>query len=73
MHGIKVPRVPLGRMGDPMEVGKVIAFLCCDDASYVTGQSWAVDGGFLLVNPHWGGGGLTEGMDPPLEFGEASE
>jgi NAD(P)-dependent dehydrogenase (short-subunit alcohol dehydrogenase family) len=38
-------RVPMGRWGEPMEIGKVAAFLVSDDASYVTGQVIAVDGG----------------------------
>ena len=39
---------PLGRMGKPTEVGKVIAFLLSDDASFITGQIIGVDGGFGL-------------------------
>lgn len=41
-------RVLLGRLGQPEEVARVIAFLCGDDASYVTGQVWRVDGGFKM-------------------------
>jgi 3-oxoacyl-[acyl-carrier protein] reductase len=41
--------VPLGRYGKPEEVAAVALFLVSDDASYVTGQTIAVDGGFTAA------------------------
>ncbi|HEX6832489.1 MAG TPA: glucose 1-dehydrogenase [Rudaea sp.] len=39
--------IPLGRMAQPDEIAPTIAFLCTPAAAYITGASFAVDGGFL--------------------------
>ncbi len=41
-------RLPLGRLGQADEVAKAVAFLASDDASYITGATLRVDGGFFL-------------------------
>ena len=38
-------QIPLGRLGRPEEVARVVHFLCADASSYITGQVWAVNGG----------------------------
>lgn len=48
------PGIPLGRPGDAREVAAVIAFLASQEASYVTGASWSVDGGMLQMGPQAG-------------------
>lgn len=37
--------IPMGRVGNPEEVAKVVRFLCSEDASYITGQVISVNGG----------------------------
>lgn len=43
-------RTPLGRVGDPLEIGQIAAFLASDAASYVTGQILYADGGRMALN-----------------------
>ena len=40
--------IPLGRMGQPEDVAKAVAFLASDDAAYITGQTVVVDGGMVM-------------------------
>jgi len=40
--------IPMGRLGQPMEVAETVVFLCSDAASYITGQAIAVDGGWTV-------------------------
>ena len=40
--------VPAGRAGKPEEIAATVAFLCSDDAAYITGQTIHVNGGWYL-------------------------
>ncbi|MGK5632508.1 SDR family oxidoreductase [Streptomyces sp. URMC 123] len=51
VHEEERPGIPLGRPGDAREVAAVIGFLAGEDSAYVTGASWAVDGGMLRMGP----------------------
>lgn len=44
--------IPLGRLGNPQELGNLVAFLASDKATYLTGQTISIDGG--LVNSLFG-------------------
>jgi 3-oxoacyl-[acyl-carrier protein] reductase len=46
-----IARIPLGRYGDPMELGRVAAFLLSPAASYVTGAIVPIDGGMIKALP----------------------
>jgi NAD(P)-dependent dehydrogenase (short-subunit alcohol dehydrogenase family) len=41
---------PIGRMGKPAEVASLIAYLCSDEAAFMTGSYYPIDGGFLTLN-----------------------
>jgi NAD(P)-dependent dehydrogenase (short-subunit alcohol dehydrogenase family) len=38
-------QIPVGRLGRPDEIARVVCFLAADDSAYITGQLWAVNGG----------------------------
>jgi 3-oxoacyl-[acyl-carrier protein] reductase len=41
-------RIPLGRVGEPVDVANAVAFLASAEASYITGQTLCVDGGIVM-------------------------
>ena len=47
VYGSWEDQIPMGRLGEPEELAALTAFLCSERAGYVTGQSVAVDGGWI--------------------------
>lgn len=47
------PSIPIARPGSTHEIASLVAWLCSEGASYTTGQSLIVDGGFMLANPQF--------------------
>ena len=41
---------PIGRMGKPYEIASLALYLCSDEASFVTGSDYPIDGGFIKLN-----------------------
>ena len=41
---------PIGRMGKPEEIGSLALYLCSDEASFITGSCFSIDGGFITLN-----------------------
>jgi NAD(P)-dependent dehydrogenase (short-subunit alcohol dehydrogenase family) len=57
-EGLLAAAHPLGRVGQPEEIGRVVAFLLSDDASFVTGVALSIDGG---LNAVFGAFGTNQG------------
>ena len=41
---------PIGRMAEPREVAALAVYLCSDEASFITGSNYPIDGGFLNLH-----------------------
>lgn len=41
---------PIGRMGSTQEIADLVLFLCSDEAGFITGSNYAIDGGFVTLN-----------------------
>ena len=47
MESDVIARHPMGRLGEPNEIAEAVVWLSSDAASFVTGQTMAVDGGYI--------------------------
>ena len=43
----------MARPGETDEIASIVAWLCSEGATYTTGQSFIIDGGFTLANPQF--------------------
>ena len=67
-----IRQTPLGLLGAPEDIARVVAFLLSDDAGYVTGQCLGVDGGLgLRSNPEPEHGDVLRSIIPDF-FGDVS-
>ena len=41
---------PIGRMGKPVEIAHQVLYLCSDEANFITGSDYAIDGGYVTLN-----------------------
>jgi len=41
---------PIGRMAQPKEIAQLALYLCSDEASFITGTDYPIDGGFIRLN-----------------------
>ena len=44
-----IPQIPVGRLGEPAEIAKIVVFLASDDAGFVTGSTVSANGGQFFV------------------------
>ena len=40
-----VEEIPAGRLGDPREIAALVGFLCSDEAAFITGANYSINGG----------------------------
>jgi meso-butanediol dehydrogenase/(S,S)-butanediol dehydrogenase/diacetyl reductase len=57
-------RIPIGRFAEPKEMAKPIIWMCCDEASYLTGELLVVDGAMTVGAPDPSGGDPPAGGEP---------
>ena len=50
MFGVLSKNQPIGRIGKPDEIAQLITYLCSDEAGFVTGSYYPIDGGFVTLN-----------------------
>jgi acetoacetyl-CoA reductase len=43
-----ISRIPVGRLGKPFEIARVVDFLCADDSAFITGANIPVNGGYFM-------------------------
>lgn len=41
---------PIGRMAQPEEIASLALYLCSDEAAFITGNDYPIDGGFVTLN-----------------------
>ena len=41
---------PIGRMGQPQEIADLALYLCSDEARFITGSNFPIDGGYITLN-----------------------